>query len=158
MPTSPLKPFRHLIEGMTLNTRIKEAIDGSGKSRADIARACGVTQASVTFWLDGTTKSLKADTALALEQATGYRALWILKGLGPRKVEAAPMAWPFPKVPLERIEALDEDDQGYVQRQLLKAVAECEGGEATGVISPIDKTVVAPVRSKPPQSGTKKRG
>lgn len=143
---------------MTLSTRIKEAIDGSEKSRADIARACGVTQASVTFWLDGTTKSLKADTALALEQATGYRALWILKGLGPRKVEAAAIAWPFPKVPLERIEALDEHDQGYVQRQLLKAVAECDGGDATGAISPIDKTMVGPVRSKSPQSIAKKKG
>jgi transcriptional regulator with XRE-family HTH domain len=139
---------------MTLADRIDEAIQGSKKTRADIARACGVTQASVTFWLDGTTKSLKAETALALEQATGYRALWILKGLGPRKVEAVALAWPFPKVPLERIEALDEDDRGYVQKRLLQAVEECD---APHVILPIDKTVVGPVR-RPLPAAKKKRG
>ena len=143
---------------MTLSSRIDEAIQGSGKTRADIARACGVTQASVTFWLDGSTKSLKAETALALEQATGYRALWILKGLGPRRSEAPPMAWPFPKVPLERIEALDEGDRGYVQKRLLQAVAECDGGEATYATLPIDKTVVGPVRSRAPATSAKKRG
>jgi transcriptional regulator with XRE-family HTH domain len=112
---------------MALRDRIKEAIEGSGKSRADIARACGVTNAAVTHWLDGETKSLKAEKALALEQATGYRALWIANGKGPRRIaDPAEPFWPFAKVPIERYMALDEGDKGHVQREMLRAIAECE--------------------------------
>lgn len=143
---------------MTLSTRIAEAIKESGKSKADIARACAVSPASVTFWLNGETKSLKAETALALEQATGYRAIWLLKGVGPRRVAAPELKWPFPKVPLERVEALDEEDRGYVQRRLLQAVAECESGEATHAISPIDKTMVPTQRGKHTKADAQKRG
>lgn len=143
---------------MNLSTRIAEAIEKSEKSRSEIARACGVSPAAVTFWLSGDTKSLKAETALALEQATGYRAVWLLKGLGPRKVASPAWEWPFPKVPLERIEALDEQDRGYVQRELLKAVAECDGGETTQSLLPIDKTLLTPKRTKRTKDTTKKQG
>jgi SOS-response transcriptional repressor LexA len=51
---------------------------------AELARAAKVTPASVTFWLDGTTKSLKAEKAALIEQATGYRASWIVTGKGPK--------------------------------------------------------------------------
>jgi transcriptional regulator with XRE-family HTH domain len=109
---------------MPLNNRIAEAITVSGKSSADIARACGVTAAAVTHWKNGNTKSLKAETALALEQATGFRAVWLLKGKGPRKVEDP--SWPFPKVPIERVLALAPDDRGYVQRRLIQSLQEVE--------------------------------
>lgn len=36
--------------------------------------------------------------------------------------------WPFPKVPRERWEALDDDDKGYVQRKLLQAIDDCAAG------------------------------
>ena len=70
---------------MLFKDRVAEAIEQSGKTRADIARACKVTSAAVTFWLNGDTTNLKADTALALEEATGYRAQWILSGSGTKK-------------------------------------------------------------------------
>lgn len=54
------------------------------RSAADIARATGKTPGSVTQWLDGTIKSLKADTATKLEIATGYRASWLVTGRGPK--------------------------------------------------------------------------
>lgn len=131
MHTSPLNSVGYLIHGMGLSERITEAIENSGKSKADIARACGVTAASVTFWIGGQTKSLKAETALALEQATGYRANWLLSGTGPRKVGEATLVWPFAKVPVSRFLALSDDDKGYVQRRLMQAIAECEGQPST---------------------------
>lgn len=58
-------------------------------SAADLARAAKVTGGAVTQWLDGTTKSLKADKAALLEVATGYRATWIVTGRGPKRTEDA---------------------------------------------------------------------
>jgi phage repressor protein C with HTH and peptisase S24 domain len=74
-------------EMMSLKDRIREAM---GKmSQAELARAAGVTDATVTFWLDGTTKSIKGEKAVLLERATGYRANWLITGKGPKRVEPA---------------------------------------------------------------------
>lgn len=67
-----------------LNDRVREAILASGKSQAEIAREMGITQSAITQWLSGKTKSLKIETALALEKATGVVATWIATGLGPK--------------------------------------------------------------------------
>jgi transcriptional regulator with XRE-family HTH domain len=111
---------------MGLAERIEEAITGSGKSKAQVARECEVSTSAVSQWLSGETRSLKGDTAIALEQATGYRAYWILHGKGPKTAAETVTVWPFSKVPLERFTDLDEQDQGYVQRRLLQAIEECE--------------------------------
>jgi transcriptional regulator with XRE-family HTH domain len=108
---------------MTLKDRIKEAIVGSEKSKADVARACGVTNAAVTHWVDGSTHTLKADTALALEEATGYRARWILYAKGPKKSDAP--YWPF-SVPIDRYEALSDKGKGYVEGVLEQAIKDWE--------------------------------
>lgn len=67
---------------MTLADRIKEAMDFAGMSAADLARATKRTPGAVTQWLDGSTKSLKADTANMIESATGYRSAWLVTGKG----------------------------------------------------------------------------
>lgn len=57
-------------------------------SPAELARAVGVTQASITFWLDGTTQNLKSENALALERATGFQSKWLISGKGPKRLDA----------------------------------------------------------------------
>lgn len=69
---------------MTLADRIREAM--GDMSAAEIARATGKTPGAVTQWLDGTIKSLKAETAARLEAATGYRATWLVTGKGEKKI------------------------------------------------------------------------
>src|SRR5690606_33779564 len=69
---------------MTLAERIREAIQHSGKTQAQIATETGKSPGAVTQWLDGATKSLRADTAAALERATGYNATWLVTGKGPK--------------------------------------------------------------------------
>lgn len=69
---------------MSLSERIREAISASGKSQAEIAREIGISTGAVTLLLNGTSKSLKAVTAIALEAATGHRATWIVTGKGPK--------------------------------------------------------------------------
>jgi len=82
---------------MTITDRIREAIAHSGKSQAQIAAETRKSPGAVSQWLDGRIKSLKADTANALERATGYRASWLVTGRGPklvsdiRNVESAPI-------------------------------------------------------------------
>lgn len=58
-------------------------------SPAELARATGVTNAAVTGWLNGATKSLKAATAAKIEAVTGYRAMWIVEGRGPERFAGA---------------------------------------------------------------------
>lgn len=58
------------------------------RTPADIARATKKTESAVSQWLDGTTKSLKGETAAMLEVATGYRAAWITTGKGTKKADS----------------------------------------------------------------------
>jgi len=75
---------------MELKDRIREAMEGSGLRPLQLARATGKSSGAVSQWMDGTTKSLKAETASMLEKATGYRADWIVTGNGERKVFTNP--------------------------------------------------------------------
>jgi transcriptional regulator with XRE-family HTH domain len=153
MSSSAVNEIDCLIPGMALKERIKEAIDGARpkKSKAEIARACGVTNAAVTHWLDGETKSLKAEKALALEQVTGYRANWIANGKGPKRLaDPAEPYWPFNKVPIERYEALEPEDKGYVQRRLLQAIQECEA-EPDLTMSPEEERLVVDAHQHSPE-------
>lgn len=81
---------------MTLADRIREAIQHSGKTQAQIAIETTKSPGAVTQWLDGTTKSLRADTAAALERATGYNATWLVTGKGPKLVANTPNVAPAP--------------------------------------------------------------
>lgn len=71
---------------MTLSDRIREALIGSGKSQAQIAVETRKSPGAVSQWLDGRIKGLRAETAEALERATGYRAAWLVTGKGPKFV------------------------------------------------------------------------
>lgn len=87
IPHSTLKYSGGLIPAMTLAERIAEAI--GDRPQAEIARAVKKSESAVTQWLDGTTKSLKADSAARLEAVTGYRASWIVTGKGPKLLDRA---------------------------------------------------------------------
>lgn len=73
----------------------------------------------------GTPKQMGGKLARELERACGKEVGWM--DTDPQLLDS-PLDWPFPKVPMDRILALDPADRGYVQRELLKAVQECEGG------------------------------
>lgn len=53
-------------------------------SRADLARAAGVKQPSVSDWFSGKTKSLKAAPATCLAQVYGVSPAWLATGRGSR--------------------------------------------------------------------------
>lgn len=72
---------------MELKDRIREAMEAAKLTPAGLATATKKTKGAVTQWLDGTTKSLKAETADKLQTATGYRASWIISGKGEKLVD-----------------------------------------------------------------------
>lgn len=117
-----------LITCMQLADRIREAMGGMTPS--ELARAAKVTPASVTFWLDGTTKSLKAETAALIEAATGYRASWIVTGKGPKRIEdQASSDWPFLSVTRDEVERLTPEQRGYVEGKLAAAIEQAVSRE-----------------------------
>ena len=69
----------------TLSERIAEVIASTELPKGVFASRVGVTAASVTFWLDGTTKNLKAAVAQRIGQVSGYRVKWLVDGTGPKK-------------------------------------------------------------------------
>jgi phage repressor protein C with HTH and peptisase S24 domain len=71
----------------TLADRIKEAMEGAQLRPADLARATKKTSGAIAMWLGGSIKSLKAESAAALESATGYSADWIVTGRLPKRRE-----------------------------------------------------------------------
>lgn len=69
---------------MSLADRVKEA---RGKLKpAELARRLGVSKAAVSLIEDGTTKTLRHETALAMQRVTGYRAEYLATGAPPKKV------------------------------------------------------------------------
>jgi SOS-response transcriptional repressor LexA len=87
---------------MTLAERITEAILGSGMRPVEVARAAGRSPSAISQLMDGTTKSLKAETAERLQQVTGYRSTWLVSGTGPKRVSGNTEPGPslFAEVPL----------------------------------------------------------
>lgn len=64
-------------------------MEGAGLKPLQLANATGVSSGAVTHWLDGATKSLKAETALKIQQATGYSAAWLITGMGEKLAKDA---------------------------------------------------------------------
>lgn len=71
-----------------LKSRMAEALEASGKTKSELARFCGVSQPSVTAWLNGKTKSLDAGSALKASMFLGVSALWLATGKGEKTAGA----------------------------------------------------------------------
>lgn len=76
----------------TLAERTQQYLSETGKTVTDLARYAGKSQSAVSQWLNGQTKSLKGETATALEQNTGYRASWWTSGKGAKLTGPVTMA------------------------------------------------------------------
>lgn len=53
---------------------------------AAFATLIGISRSAINQIDKGTTKSIKAETAFAIEDRTGYAARWVATGYGPKKV------------------------------------------------------------------------
>ena len=73
----------------TLSDRVREALVNSGMSQSELARAIGISPASVNGWLSGSTKSLKAETASKAADVLHVDPFWLITGSGSSHEEGA---------------------------------------------------------------------
>lgn len=83
-----------------INAAVRRAIDHgwlpARGSSAALARACNVAAPSVSDWLRGKTKTIKAEYLLAASRALRVRPEWLDQGVGPMALDAAePTAAPL---------------------------------------------------------------
>ena len=70
---------------MGIRERLVEVMDAVG-SDAQLARLARVSKTSVSEWRSGRIKALKAETAVNIQEATGYSVRWLVTGQGPKKI------------------------------------------------------------------------
>ena len=100
---------------MELKERMSLAISRAGKTKTDVARACGVSRPAVSKWCTGGSKDITGAAAIKVAAYLGVNAEWLLSGRG-EMVDGEGNVGAF--------YADDEIPKGYV------AVPECqvEGG------------------------------
>lgn len=87
---------------LQLKERIEELMRAKGWSVAQIARAAGVSSSSVSQWLGKGSKEIKSialGPALKLEAESGFSALWLSKGEGPKQAPPLPGGEPLAPPP-----------------------------------------------------------
>lgn len=85
-PSSPLNAGLVKVANMpTLRERLIEVADSLGND-AEFARIAKVSRSAVSQWRAGDVKSLKALSALNIQERTGFSARWLVLGIGPKKM------------------------------------------------------------------------
>lgn len=81
---------------MSLSTRIRAALDsGNSLTQAGLARACGISRASVNAWVNGKTDSIDGKFLTTAAAYLGVQAHWLSTGEGdmlPRQLAATGFA------------------------------------------------------------------
>lgn len=102
----------------TLQERMAEVMKEMSWDHADVMRVTKQSSSLVSQWIGiNTSKTIKSigkfEAAERMQAQSGYRALWIARGIGPKRVaDAAPMgSAAVPGSLIQRIEALDEPDR-----------------------------------------------
>lgn len=73
----------------TLASRIRDALEKrEGANQSALAKACNVSRATVTDWLNGDIKELKADSLLRAAGFLGVRPEWLLWDEAPMRPQA----------------------------------------------------------------------
>lgn len=75
---------------MTLAERLTTAMERSGITQAELARACGVKPPSVNGWLSGKSKFLRGENLLKAAAVLGVSQQWLATGEGLMAAAVAP--------------------------------------------------------------------
>jgi len=70
-----------------LSDRITKALKESGHRPVDLANACGFKPPSVSAWISGDTKNLKAATAIRAASFLKVNVLWLTEGIDPMRFD-----------------------------------------------------------------------
>lgn len=75
----------NMLNMSTLAERLQQSLDDLGLKAAELARRIHVNKATVSLWLNGTTKRLDGDNLIRAASVLGVEARWLQSGDGPRK-------------------------------------------------------------------------
>lgn len=78
----------------SLSQRITEAMHDAGMTAAELARACKISEPSVSNWVNGRTKTLKSSTALKAAAVLGVDVAWLAEGKGSKRPTTDPTREP----------------------------------------------------------------
>ena len=97
----------------TLEERLREVMDAMGWDRTDVMRVSQQSSSVVSQWLGNASKTIKTigklEAAIYLERATGFSALWIAKGMGPKRAHPTAQRTSEPV----RLHHVGEPSNGY---------------------------------------------
>lgn len=68
---------------MALNERAELILNEQGINKADLSRIVKTTSMTITHWVNGPTKRMKAEHAYPITQKYGYAMPWLTLGKGP---------------------------------------------------------------------------
>lgn len=96
-----------------------------------VADVAGVSRSAAAQWLGQGSKIIHSignmEAAERLERDTGFAALWIAKGVGPKRIGSGPKAtvpeWPFPKIDEAKVYAMSGDDAVALERAFIVAAS-----------------------------------
>lgn len=116
----------------TLIERLKEVMAVKGwDNPQQIATVAGVSRSAAAQWLGQGSKIIHTignmQAAENLERATGFKALWIAKGDGPKHVNAKDLPkddWPLPLIDEEKVRSLDSKDLVRLEAAILITAAQ----------------------------------
>lgn len=91
----PANPVSWLNQPMaSLKERLEEVMDAMKWAHGDLVRVAGVSSSVVSQWLGKGSKEIKSIGATVaaerIEVASGFAALWVAKGLGPKMAQPQP--------------------------------------------------------------------
>lgn len=116
----------------TLIERLKEVMAAKGWDNAQqVAEVAGVTRSAAAQWLGQGSKIIHSignmQAAENLEQATGFKALWIAKGTGPKHASLkneVERGWPLPSIDESKVRALNERQCAQLEAAILIAAGQ----------------------------------
>lgn len=108
---------------MSFGDRLDLAIRERNSSRAELAKALGVSQQAISLVITGDTKAMNAENAARTARFLGVDYVWLATGEG---VMEPQQSWPIKRVPIERFLSLSSADRAYVEGRLEEALRTCE--------------------------------
>lgn len=113
----------------TYGERLSEAIRLANCDRSELAAALGISVQAVSQVIAGKTKALTADNSARAARFLQVDHYWLATGDGAPKSEDAVTTsggWPFRRVEVRRVEALDLEERAFVEAKLETAIEAAE--------------------------------
>lgn len=103
---------------LTLQERLTEIMEAKGWDYPKLVTVSGESRSVVSQWLGKSSKIIKSigkmQAAERIEQESGYAALWIAKGLGPKIAAPSANAWRPSMKRTQMLSPQDEQDAEFI--------------------------------------------